>query len=84
MELTYVLLVLSTGLICLLAFYMGSILGRGEQIPNKEIKLPNPLTAYKEHKENKEVRKEQEKMDIIMQNIDNYDGTPNGQKDIPE
>ena len=31
----------------------------------------------------KEQEKQQEKFDVIRQNIDNYDGTPNGQKDIP-
>lgn len=83
MELTEVLLVLSTGSICLLAFYFGSILGRGEQIPNKEINMPNPLKIYREHQDKKEAQKEQERIDIIMQNIDSYDGTANGQKDIP-
>ncbi len=81
---TEILLVLSTGIISLLSFYMGAILGRGGQIADKEIKLPNPMKAYKEHKEKLEVKKEQERLDIVMQNIDNYDGTSNNQKDIPQ
>lgn len=79
-----VLLVLSTGIICLLAFYFGSIIGKGETIPEQNINIPNPIKAYKEHKEKEELKKEQEKIDIIAQNIDNYDGTENGQRDIPQ
>ena len=78
-----ILLVWSVGLICLLAFYFGFNAGKGEQIPSKEIKIPNPLNAYREHKEKEEVKKEQQRIDVIMQNIDNYDGTSNGQKDVP-
>lgn len=78
-----ILLVWSIGLICLLAFYFGFSAGRGEQIANKEIELPNPLNMYREHKEKQEVKRKQEKDDVIMQNINIYDGTANGQKDIP-
>lgn len=79
-----ILLIWSIGLICLLAFYFGFNTGKGEQIMDKEIDLPNPMKVYREHKEKEEAKKEQEKLDIIMQNIDNYDGTSRNQKDIPK
>ncbi len=77
-----ILLVLAVGGINLLSFYLGSKLCRNEEL---DIRLPNinPIKKHKEYKEKKEVKREQEKMDVIMQNIDNYDGTSNGQKDVP-
>jgi len=79
-----ILLIWSIACICLLAFYIGFKIGKGEQIANKEIILPNPMKIYTEHKEKQEVKKEQERIDAIMQNIDHYDGTANGQIDIPD
>lgn len=55
----------------------------------QEIKVPNlnPISvvsnSIREHQEQKDVKKEQEKLEIIAQNIDNYDGTGLGQRDIP-
>ena len=87
-ELTNVLLVLSTGIISLLAFYFGSIVGKGENLTEQEIKITNPIKVHKEYREKEEIKeaikKEQEKNEIIMQNIDNYDGTENGQRDLPQ
>lgn len=47
----------------------------------------NPIEAYKEHKEIKkqadEYNLEQRQLATMMDNINNYDGTSTGQKDIP-
>ena len=51
--------------------------------PHKVINIPNPLQAYREHKEREEDRKELERLEIIMENIEKYDGTGAGQKDVP-
>ena len=51
--------------------------------PYKVINMPNPLQAYREHKEREEDRKEIERLEIIMENIEKYDGTGAGQKDVP-
>ena len=51
--------------------------------PYKVINLPNPLQAYREHKEREEDKKEVERLEIIMENIENYDGTGAKQKDVP-
>lgn len=54
---------------------------------NKEIKAINPVRVVKEHIEMKraqrELDKEAEKEKIINENIDSYNGTSLGQKDIP-
>ena len=51
---------------------------------DEEIKLPsvNPVEAVKEHINKREARVEQDKIDKIMQNIERYDGSPNGQVDV--
>ena len=52
----------------------------------EEVKVPNinPLDAYKEQKARNRAEREQNRQDTIMQNIDNYNGTAEGQKDVPE
>ena len=57
----------------------------GQKVVNKEpIKvMPNPVQAFKECQERAEYDKEQEKFKVMSENIDNYDGTPYGQKELP-
>ena len=78
-----IILVLLMGGMNLLAFLIGARTAqkadRGE-----EITLPtlNPMEAYREHRERVEAHKEQERLNTMLENIDNYDGTGTGQKDI--
>ncbi len=44
----------------------------------------NPVKVVKEIKENKELEKEQDVLETILNNIDIYDGTDAGQKEIPD
>lgn len=78
-----VFFVLIVGSMNLLSFYLGARIGRKENA--ESIKFPNlnPITKLEEHKEKREEQKERERLDVIRQNIDNYDGTAEGQKDIP-
>ena len=79
------MLVFMTGIFCILSFVVGvlSVLGRSN---NNKVKL-NPIEAYKENKEKKEQIKEndlkQKQLSVMLDNINNYDGTPRGQKAIP-
>ena len=79
---TIILVVLMGGM-NLLAFLIGA---RTAQKVDKgeEIKLPsiNPMETYKEHREKVEANKEQERFNTMLDNINNYDGTGLGQKDI--
>lgn len=79
-----ILLVLITALACLSCFIVGAKVGqkvsKGEDIELPEI---NPLKAYQEHIEKKKADEEADRRDVIMQNIEKYDGTSNGQKDVP-
>jgi hypothetical protein len=57
----------------------------GQKVVNQEkIELPtvNPMKAYREHQARKEAEMEKSKIDTILRNIDNYDGTPYGQEDV--
>lgn len=79
-----VLLMLSTGAMCILCFMVGARVGqkvsRGE-----EIKLPtvNPMELAREREDKREAQREQDRLDAIMRNIENYDGTSNNQEDVP-
>lgn len=58
-------------------------------VKDEPIELPslpsiNPLQAYRERQSNKQAEREQEQLATIMENIENYDGTGNGQKDVSE
>ena len=72
------------GVFLMLSFILGARVGqkivKGE---NVKIELPNPIKKIEEHKEIKEAQKELDKLEIMTQNIDNYDGTGAYQKEIP-
>lgn len=57
----------------------------GHKIPKEEKVMPNlnPVKIYENIKTDIENNKEAERYKIIAENIDNYDGTGLGQKDIP-
>jgi hypothetical protein len=79
-----VLLLLVMGVVNVLCFVIGAKVGQAVS-KDKEIELPsvNPLEAWREEKAKREAEKEQNKIDVIMQNIENYDGTGANQKDVP-
>lgn len=57
---------------------IGLALSKGERV-----ELPSPVKAYKEHKASKEAQKEIDRVSIIMQNVENYDGTGFHQEEVP-
>lgn len=79
-----VLLLLVAGGMNVLCFYIGAKVGNAVA-KDKEIELPtvNPFKAYQDHKEHKEADRERKKLETILQNIEQYDGTGAGQKDVP-
>lgn len=72
------------GILCITSFVMGAKLGqtvsKGEKIETPTV---NPIKLYKEHKSREKAEEELDKIDTILRNIEAYDGTPNGQKDVP-
>lgn len=80
-----ILLILVISIMNLLCFYFGAKIGQ-KVVRNEEIKpiIPNPIDAIEKRQEKLEQEKENEIIDTIMHNIDVYDGSPIGQKDIPK
>lgn len=73
-----------TGTLCIVCFYFG--VNTAQKVKeDKEVELPikNPLKAIREHQEHKENKKEQDRLETIMRNIEAYDGTEYNQKDVP-
>lgn len=78
------ILIITIGLINALCFVLGAKVGQRVQM-GKEIEMPRiePLNAIREYNEGREQRKEQERLKVIAENIDNYNGTSIGQQDVP-
>lgn len=78
-----VLALLVMGAVNIACFLIGAKVGqtvsRGE-----EVKLPevNPFEAYRKHEAKREERKEHDRLETIMRNIENYDGTSTGQREV--
>lgn len=78
-----IVLIMLMGVMNLLAFLIGARTAqkahRGE-----EIKMPtlNPIKAYDEHIEHIRASKEEEERNIMLENINNYNGTGLGQRDV--
>ena len=72
-----------TGVLCILSFTIGAKIGQ-KVVKGEEIKIvKSPVKMVEEYFDDKERKKEIEKEKIIAENIDNYDGTSLGQKDLP-
>lgn len=82
---TEALLIILVGFINIACFIVGAKIGQ-TVAKDEKIETPtlNPMKAISEHREKKEARREQERMDVIMQNIEVYNGTSSGQKEVPK
>lgn len=71
----------ATNIVC---FVIGARVGQTVQ-KGEDIKVPsaNPLQAVRDREAKREAKREQEKLDTILRNIERYDGTPRGQEDVP-
>lgn len=79
------IIILSFGFVCLACFLMGAKVGqtvsKGETIETPTV---NPAKAIKEHRARQEAEIEASRIETIMQNIENYDGTGFKQEDVPK
>ena len=78
-----VLLLAVMGAVNLLCFVIGAKVGQ-TVTKGEDIELPsvNPLEAVREHNVKKKAEIEQDRIETILRNIETYDGTSNGQKDV--
>lgn len=79
-----IVLVLVVGAMCICCFFVGAKVGQTVS-KGEDIKLPtvNPLELYREYEERKAAAKEQERLAVIMENVEVYNGTADRQKDVP-
>ena len=79
-----ILILLVAGALNIACFFVGAKVGQ-TVVKNETLELPavDPLKAIREHEERKEAKREQDRYDTIMRNIENYDGTGAGQEDVP-
>ena len=81
MELLLMAILSLSNIACfLIGAKVGQKVVKGEPV---ELQTINPMEAYREHQERKEQERVQEKVEAIMRNIDNYDGTAYGQEEVP-
>ena len=73
---------IAIGILCIISFLIGARTAQ-KILKKEEVIIPTPSKAIQEIIETKERQKEIEKNKIIAENIDNYDGTIYGQKDLP-
>lgn len=80
MEILLALIISVSNIICLV---IGAKVGQ-KVIKGEEIEIPslNPMKAYREAQDRKQAEREADRLDTIMQNIEAYDGTSAGQKDV--
>ncbi len=75
------------GIFNLLCFIIGARVGQ-KAVKGESIELPNPLeslnpmTHIRKHQEKKADLAEQERLRTVLENIENYNGTGYGQKDV--
>lgn len=81
MEVLLLAVMTASNIIC---FWIGAKVGqkvtKGEPI---EVPAVNPLEAIQRKEAQKEAERVKDKVETIMWNIDHYDGTGQGQKDVP-
>ena len=78
-----VILICAVGIMNIVSLIIGVKVGlkagKGEAIELPEI---NPVKAFSEYKDSKEYEAERKRNEIMLENINNYDGTALGQKDL--
>ena len=78
-----IIMILLLGTLNVVCFFVGAKIGqkvvKGEEINPPEITIPTPIRDYRKKKQ---AEAEQDKIDTILQNIETYNGTSAGQKDV--
>lgn len=82
-----ILLILVIGTLNIMCFFIGAKIGqtvsKGENIQAPDVSKLNPMNMYREHEERKEAQREKDKLEVILGNIERYDGTGARQEDVP-
>ena len=78
------LMILTLGFVNLACFLMGAKVGqtvsKGEDVKVPEINL---MEIHRKREARREALEEQKRIDVIMRNIERYDGSSSKQEDVP-
>lgn len=78
------LIILTVGALNIACFFIGAKVGqkvsKGEPI---ELPTINPMQKIREHQDKKQAEREQDQYEAILHNVEVYDGTSRGQKEVP-
>ena len=77
------LLMVIMGAVNILCFMIGAKVGQ-TVAKGEKVEMPNPLKAVQEHQARKEAEHQMSKVEAILHNVDAYDGTGYGQKEVPK
>lgn len=81
MEILYFLTLSLCNIACfMIGAKVGQQVAKGESV---EVPSLNPLEAVRKHEAKKEAQHQQDRIETIMGNLEAYDGTGYGQKEVP-
>lgn len=79
-----ILIIATTSILNVVCFFIGAKIGQqtsqGETIQAPNI---NPIEYVEKQKEKREAQRQRTREQIILENIENYNGTSLGQKEVP-
>lgn len=78
MTIAIIIVVSLSNIVCL---FIGAKIGQ-KTAKGQDIKMPSPAKAIREYKEDKEERQQRTEIATMLENIESYDGTGLGQKEI--
>ena len=82
MEVLLLLVMCLSNIFCfIIGARVGQKVSKGETV---EIPSINPIEAVRQHEAKKEAQHQQDRLEVIMGNIEAYNGTGLGQKDVPQ
>nr|DAN99603.1 MAG TPA: hypothetical protein [Caudoviricetes sp.] len=80
-DITILILAVLTPILSVFCFIKGYNIGARET--NKpEIKLETPMQKIERAKENKKAEEKRSRLNTLLENIENYDGSSKGQKEL--
>lgn len=80
-DITILILAVLTPILSVFCFIKGYNIGARET-RKPEIKLETPMQKIKKAKENKKAAEKRSRLNTLLENIENYDGSSKGQKEL--
>lgn len=80
-DITIMILSVLTPILSVFCFIKGYNIGARE-INKPEIKLETPMQKIERAKENKKAAEKRSRLNTLLENIENYDGSSKGQKEL--